>query len=109
MTSSLCFYNPSVKLESTQTIYRLIAFGKFHKIRKFENHVTRYHITMMSLQKQWENADLRETSQIIYHSKGLDESYPKMQVLSNWSKFVKSYEHLSEILAFLPQTLTKYR
>ena len=27
---------------------------------------------------QWENADLRETSQIIYRSKGRDESYPKM-------------------------------
>ena len=36
---------------------------------------------------------------------GLEESYPKMQVLSN---FVKSYGHLSEILAFLPQALTKY-
>ena len=29
------------------------------------------------------------------------ESYPKMQVLSNLSNFVKSYWHLSEILAFL--------
>ena len=55
-----------------------------------------------------ENADLRETSQIIYHSKGLDESYPKMQVLSNLSKFVKSYGHLSESFAFLPRALTKY-
>ena len=26
------------------------------------------------------NAYVRETSQIIYDSKGLDESYPKMQV-----------------------------
>ena len=32
----------------------------------------------------------------------------KMQVLSNLSNFVKSYGHLSEILAFLPQALTKY-
>ena len=52
---------------------------------------------------------IREISQIIYHSKGLDESYPKMQVLSNLSNFVKSYNgHLSEILGFLPQALTKY-
>ena len=51
--------------------------------------------------------DVRETSQVIYYI-GLDESYPKMQVLSNLSNFVKSYGHLSEILAFLPQTLTKY-
>ena len=32
-----------------------------------------------------------------------------MQVLSNLSNFVKSYGHLSEILAFLPQALTKYK
>ena len=43
------------------------------------------------------NADVRETSQIINHSKGLDESYPKMQVLSNLSNSVQSYGHLSEI------------
>ena len=54
------------------------------------------------------NADVRETSQIIYHSKGLEENYPKIQVLSNLSNFVKNYGHLSEILAFLPQALTKY-
>ena len=28
--------------------------------------------------KTMENADVLETSQIIYHSKGLDESFPKM-------------------------------
>ena len=55
-----------------------------------------------------ENADVRETSQIIYPSNGRDESYPKMQVASDLSNFVKSYGHLSEILAFLPQALTKY-
>ena len=58
-------------------------------------------------QKQLKNVDIPETSQIIYHSKGLDVSYSKMQVLSNVSNFVKSYGHLSEILAFLPQALTK--
>ena len=63
---------------------------------------------MMSLPKAIENVDVREISQIIYHSKGLDESYPKMYVLSNVSNCVKRYEHLSEILEFLPQALTKY-
>ena len=57
-------------------------------------------VIMMSLPNQWENADVRETSQIIYHWKGHDKGYPKMQVLSNLSNFVKSYGHLSEILAF---------
>ena len=33
---------------------------------------------MMSLPKQWKNADVLETSKIVNHSKGLDESYPKM-------------------------------
>ena len=32
----------------------------------------------MSLPKKWKNEDVRETSQVIYHSKGLDESYSKM-------------------------------
>ena len=54
------------------------------------------------------NADVRETSQIISHFKSLDESYAKMQLLSNLSSFVKSYGHLNEILAFLPQAFTKY-
>ena len=62
----------------------------------------------MSLPKQWKNADARETSQIICHSKGLNESYSKMYVLSNLSNFVKSYGHLSEILAISPQALTRY-
>ena len=47
-----------------------------------------------------ENADVRETIQAIYHSKGLEESYAKMQVLSNLSNLLKSYVHLSEILLF---------
>ena len=55
---------------------------------------------MTSLPKQWENADLRETKQIIHHSKGIDESYPKMYFLLNLSHYVKRYEHLCQILAF---------
>ena len=35
-------------------------------------------VTMTSLLKQWENSDLHETRQIKYHSKGNDESFPKM-------------------------------
>ena len=33
---------------------------------------------MTSLPKQWKNADLRKTEQIIHHSKSIDERYPKM-------------------------------
>ena len=52
--------------------------------------------------------DLRETKQIIYHSKGFDKSCPKMHFLLNLSHFVKSYGHLCQILACLPCRLTKY-
>ena len=85
-----------------------MAFGKFHKTYKFEDHVTGNDIITMSLPKTMKNAEIIETSLIINHLKSLDESYPKMQVLSNLSNFVKSYGHLSKILAFLPQALTKY-
>ena len=44
--------------------------------------------------------DLRETKQIIYHSKGIDESYPKMYLLLNLSYYVKSYGHFCQFLAF---------
>ena len=55
----------------------------------------------MSLTKTMENADVRETSQIIYHSKGLDESYPKMQVIFFYlNTSVKSYGHLSKFWQF---------
>ena len=30
-----------------------------------------------TMEQQWAYADLRETKQIIYHSKGIDESYSK--------------------------------
>ena len=90
------------------TLSRLITFGKFYKICKFEDHVIRNDVIMMSLPKTMENVDVRETRQVIYQSKGLDESYPKMQVLSNLSNFVKRYGHLSEILAILPQAFTEY-
>ena len=62
----------------------------------------------MSLPKTMKNSDVRESSQITYHSKGLDESYSEMYVSSNLSDFRKSYGHLSEILSFLLQALTKY-
>ena len=55
---------------------------------------------MTSLPRTMKNANLRETKQIIYHSKGIDESYPKMSFLLNLSHYVKSYGYLCQILAF---------
>ena len=40
-----------------------------------------YEVTMTSFLKQWENSDLRKIRQIIYHSEGKDESFPKMSFL----------------------------
>ena len=37
-----------------------------------------YDVTMTSLLKTMGNSDLHETRQIIYHSKGNGESFPKM-------------------------------
>ena len=37
-----------------------------------------YDITMTSLLKQCQNSDLREIKEIIHHSKGNDESFPKI-------------------------------
>ena len=109
MTSSLCSCNPSVKLNPDNLQCRLIAFDKFHTKYKFENHVTRNDVIMMSLGKQWKNADLREISQIIYRLKGLDESYPKMEVLSNLSNFVSfgsySSRGIAQVVKFNTRTL----
>ena len=51
MTSSLCFCNPSVKLDPDNLHQGMIAFGKFYKLSKFEDHVTRNDVIMMSLPK----------------------------------------------------------
>ena len=46
--------------------------------------------------------------QIIYHSKGIDESYPKMYFLSNLSYCQKFWAFLSKFWHFLQCPLTKY-
>ena len=68
MTSSLCFLNLFIKLASENLqhlkLYRLIVYSKFHKMCKFENHVTRNDNEKMenngkTIEKQWKNEDLR--------------------------------------------------
>ena len=62
MTSSLCFFESVHKTCQTQhtelKLGKLIVHSKFHKILKFEDHVTRNDVIMMSLpktmEKQWE-------------------------------------------------------
>ena len=61
----------------------------FHKICKFESSFVTNDVIMTSLPKQLQNLDLRETKKVICHSKGIDESYPKMYFLLNVSYPVK--------------------
>ena len=107
MTSSLCLsesvYKTCQKQPTELKLGKLIVHSNFHKICKFENHATRNDVIMTSLPKTMEktgNADLRETKQIIYHSKGIGESYPKTYLLLNLSHYVKSYGEFCQILAF---------
>ena len=59
MTSSLCFLNLSIKPAKDNLqhwkLCRLIFHLKFYKICKFESHVTRNDVIMMSLPKTMEN------------------------------------------------------
>ena len=106
MTSSFCFSESAYKTCRRQPtelkLCKLKVHSKFHKICKSENHVTSNDVTktIKNNGKQWGNADLRETKQIIYHSKGIDESYRKMYFLLNLSHYVKSCGHFCQILAF---------
>ena len=59
MMSSLCFSESVHKTCQRQSkelkLGKLIVHSKFHKISKFENHVTRNDVIMMSLPKTMEN------------------------------------------------------
>ena len=50
--------------------------------------------TMASLLKQWGNLDLRETREIIYQSKGNNDSFQKMEFLMKMRDWIKSYGYL---------------
>ena len=71
----------------------MIAFGKFHKICKFENHATRNDVIMMSLPKTMKKMRTPEKSVKLYViRKVLTRAIQKCefyQVLPNLSNFVK--------------------
>ena len=54
----------------------IVLLKTFRNTKIFRN--LTYDVIMMSLLKTEDNSDLRETRQIIHHSKGNDESFPKM-------------------------------
>ena len=101
MTSSLCFYESVYKTFQRQPtkmkLGNLIVHSKFHKICKFDNHVTRNDVIMTSLPKTMEKCGPKR-NQLLYI--GIDESYLKMYFLLNLSHYVKSYGHLCQFLAF---------
>ena len=104
MTSSFCFsesvYKTCQRQPKELKLGKLIVHSKFHKICKFENQATRNDTITKNNGKTTGNADLRETKQIIYHSKGIDEIYRKTYFLLNLSHYVKSYGHLCQIWHF---------
>ena len=62
---------------SHMKLYTVIVLLKtFQNTKKLRN--LTYGLTMTSLLKQWGNSDLRETGEMIYHSKDNDESFRKM-------------------------------
>ena len=56
----------------------LIAYIMFYKIYKFESSTVTNDVIMTSLPKTMAKFGPPQTKQIIYHSKGIDESYSKM-------------------------------
>ena len=80
---------------------KLIVHSKIHKICKFENHVTRNDVIMTSLPKTMEKCGPPQTKQIIYHSKGIDESYQKM--------FWQFYDTRSPNMAMSRDPRSKFR
>ena len=64
---------------SQMKLYTVIVLLKAYQNTKRNFQNMTYDVTMTRHYfKQWQNSDLRETRQIIYHSKGNDESFPKM-------------------------------
>ena len=69
---------------SHMKLYTVIVLLKtFQNTKKLRNLTCG--LTMTSLLKQWGNSDLRETGEIIHHSKGNDESFQKMEFLMKMS------------------------
>ena len=80
---------------------KLIVHSRFHKICKFENHVTRNDVIMTSLPKTTEKwgPPRNQTNYISLERYWWELS--KMRFSLNMSHYVKRYGHLCQILAFL--------
>ena len=94
MTSPMCFSQYVNKTCHRQPaafkLCRLVTCSKFHKIYKFENHVTR-NVTIMSLQKTMAMRILVEPNKIYINRKVLMRAIQKRKILLKLSHCVKSY------------------
>ena len=82
----------------------IVLFEAYQNTKRHFQNLT-YDVTMTQLIKPWENYDLCETRQIIYHWKGNNESFLKMQFLLKLSDWIKSSGYLSKILAYFSRFL----
>ena len=53
----------------------------------FKKFIKLPHYVRMSKVKQWKTADVSESTQMIYHSKGLGKSFPECKVKYDFSVF----------------------
>ena len=113
---------------NTLKLCSLIVYSKFHKIYKFEHHVTRNDVIMMSLPKQWkqwENVDLRGTKKIYIVQKVLMRAIQKCNFYWIWATvskvmgiYVKFHHDRSHVtwpslqystILFLPNSIWNFR
>ena len=72
----------------------------FYEICKFECSTITNDVIMTSLPKQWQNSELRETKQIRYHLKGIDESLSKNVPFTEYEPLCQRLWAFCQILAF---------
>ena len=65
-------------------------------------------VVMMSLKKHLQNSDLRDTNQVIYHSKDIDKSYPKNVLFIEFEPLCQKLWHLCKFWHVLPSLITRY-
>ena len=82
----IVFSNSSLKQPATLKLPRLKAYIKFHKIWKFEDHVTRNDVRMMSLPKTTGKRGPPRNQSNYIHSKGIIQ---KCKCYRIWTIFSK--------------------
>ena len=114
--SSLCFsesVHETCQRQPTELkLGKLIVHSKFHKICKFENHVTRNDVIMMSLPKTMENNGEIRTSakpnKLYINRKVLMRAIQKCTSYWIWATMSKGVGNFVKFGIFLRCPLTKY-